>query len=368
LKTAAMVAMLVAAVGLPASAASPPKKQVAKLKRQLPLADDPMPLRGIPLRGETGVRLLVADKPPFVLDIDTGRTTPVRGIPSVHRGAVAIVGVGGRAAVAIAWRPSWRRGQLYAIGDNGASLSGLGTGTEVAPAAEGRSVWVKRFVRRSHCTLRRVRLDGRVTRTPRAFPCAWTIYPGGSLGLGVSRTRVIDPLTRRTVFRTPKNMLNMRLGIVAIAGARVVLEDGPGRDLTVMDAATGTQRRLAWPNTVGQLVRNAVAVDVRGRFVELDFGNPSLTSAAGQAFDVWVLDTETAKLTQLPDMPAFVALKRTNMAWTEDGRLVLLTVSGKEDMVAVWRPGQERLEVKTLRLPYRDDNGNYSFAILGKQQ
>jgi hypothetical protein len=326
-------------------------------------ARDPVPLGGIPLRRETGVRLVVADKPPFVLDIDTGSIRRIRGV----RGPVWVIGVGSRAAVAIA-QPFSRLGQVYAVRGNEAAVSRLGAGLEVASAApDAGSVWVKRFVRPSHCTLRRVRLDGRMTRAPRSFACAWTIYPGGSLGLGVSRTRVIDPLTQRTAFRTPKNTYKMRLGIAAIAGKKVVLENGSGRDLALMDTATGTWRRVEWPSTSGQLYSLPGAVDVRGRFVALQFGNPSWTSEAGQAFDVWVLDTETARLTQLPDMPAFVALKRTNVAWTDDGWLVLLTESAGKVMVAVWKPGQERLEIKTLDIPSRDHNGIFSFAVVASQ-
>jgi hypothetical protein len=80
---------------------------------------------------------------------------------------------------------------------------------------------------------------------------------------------------------------------------------------------------------------------------------------------VWVLDTNTGKLTQLPGMPTFVALKSTNMAWTPDGRLVLLAEerSGR-DVIAVWRPGQQRLALKTVRLPDRSTSGSDSFALL----
>src|SRR5688500_20369460 len=49
-------------------------------------------------------------------------------------------------------------------------------------------------------------------------------------------------------------------------------------------------------------------------------------------------------------MPAFVALKQTNMAWTDDGRLVLLGES-RRTLVAVWRPGEDRLAVRAVRLP-----------------
>jgi hypothetical protein len=78
---------------------------------------------------------------------------------------------------------------------------------------------------------------------------------------------------------------------------------------------------------------------------------------------VWLLDTRTRKLTQLPGMPAFVSLKFTSMAWTHDGRLVLLGESSRKDVVAVWRPGRQRLALKTVHLPRRT-SGSDSFAPL----
>jgi hypothetical protein len=63
-------------------------------------------------------------------------------------------------------------------------------------------------------------------------------------------------------------------------------------------------------------------------------------------------------------MPLVVALKFTDMAWTRDGRLVLLGEDDSGGFVAVWRPGEERLAVKRVRLPQRR-SGSDSFAILG---
>jgi hypothetical protein len=158
------------------------------------------------------------------------------------------------------------------------------------------------------------------------------------------------------------DIFKTRLGIVAVAGEKLVLEDGPGRGFTLLDAATGAQRRLPWPSLLAKL--DQPAVDPAGRFVALAFASVSWTSGAGQAFDVWALDTKTGKLTQLPGMPAFVALKSTNMAWTPDGRLVLLAESAGKDMVGVWRPGEQHLALKTVRLPDRSNSGSDSFAPL----
>lgn len=317
-------------------------------------ARSPVPLRGVPLRGDTGLRLVVADRPPFVLDVDTGRVTPVRGVPPVKRGVLWVVGVGGRAAVVVA-ETVWRRAQLYAVRGGGARVSRLGTGADVTPAADGRSVWVKSVARPSHCTLRQFGLDGRVIRAPRQFPCASTIYPGGSLGLVVNRTRVLEPLSGRTLLTTP-------WGVLAAAGEKLLLT-GPGSLFTLLDTATRAQKRRPWPSILIWL--DEPAVDPQGRFVALSFASPAWEGGSRQALDVWLLDTQTGKLTQVPGMPAFVALKGSSMAWTPDGRLVLLAHSDRRDMVAVWRPGQPRLAVKTVRLPDRADSGSDTFAILG---
>jgi len=172
-------------------------------------ARDPVPLGGAALRGETGLRLLVADNPPFVLDVDTGRVTPSE-IPAISRGTLQVVGVGGRAAVVVA-RSAWKRADLYAVRGRDARVLPLGTGTNAWPAGDGRSVWVQSAASGSRCTLRRMGLDGRQLRPARAFPCATVSDPAaGTLGLVVRRTRVLDPHTGRTVLAT-------RWGVLAAA-------------------------------------------------------------------------------------------------------------------------------------------------------
>jgi hypothetical protein len=78
--------------------------------------------------------------------------------------------------------------------------------------------------------------------------------------------------------------------------------------------------------------------------------------------DVWLLDPATRRFRHLPDMPAIVDLKFTSMAWTSDGRLVMLAQSVGRTVVAVWRPGQKRVAVKPVRLPRRD-GGSDSFVV-----
>jgi len=324
-------------------------------------ARDPALLTGAALSGDTGLRLLVADNPPFVLDVDAGRVSPVVGVPAMKRGkTVSVVGVGGRAAALVA-HSVWQRADTYAVRGRGARVSQLGTGTNVWPAADGRGVLVQSIVG-SRCMLRQMGLDGRQIRAPRVFPCATVSDPaGGSLGLVVGRTRVLNPRTAELVLQT-------RRGIWAVAGTKLILA-GP-ENFTLLDGKTRSAKQLRWPSSAGL---DQPAVDPRGRFVALAFAVPSWPmrtlppgwkgSGGFQVLDVWLLDTKTGTLSHVPGMPAFVALKRTSMAWTDDGRLVVLGESNGDNVVAVWRPGQRRLALKTVQLPERT-GGSDSFAIL----
>jgi hypothetical protein len=313
-------------------------------------AGDPVPLQGVPLRGPTGLRLAVADNPPFLLDVDRNRVMRLRGVPKLSRGALWVVGVEGRAAAVVA--QSGRDADVYGVTGRAMRATSLGTARNIWPA-DGRAVWVQRSVDPSRCSLRKVGLDGRLIRAPRAFPCTPRSDTAGLLGLVVRRTLVLDPRTGRTVYKA-------RWGIYAVARRHLLLA-GPGRQFTLVDPSSGSEKRLPWPSALAGL--DQPAVDPQGRYIALAFADPAWQGGGEQAQDVWLLDTRTVELTQLPDMPAFVSLKFTSMAWTDDGRLVLLAESRRE-VVVTWRPGQPRLAVKAVRLPERT-GGSDSFASLG---
>jgi hypothetical protein len=66
--------------------------------------------------------------------------------------------------------------------------------------------------------------------------------------------------------------------------------------------------------------------------------------------DMWRLDVVTRRWRHLPGMPAKLSAKATDVKWTADGRVVIL--SG--DMLAAWRSGQPHLatqRVKRLKQP-----------------
>jgi hypothetical protein len=310
---------------------------------------DPVSLSGVAFKGGSHLHLLVANNPPFVLDVDTGRVTPIRAPVVMKRGVLSVTAVAGEAGVIVAGYPN---AQIYVVRARGARPILLGGGRNAVPSGEGKSVWIK-SVSGSACNLRQVGLDGHRIGQARSFACDETLESGGSLGIVSNRTRVIDPSTGQTLLTTP-------YGVLAVAGKSLVLA-GPEKAFTVLDSATGTQRKLAWPSILYGL--DEPKADYQGNLVALAFADPAWQSGAHQAMDVWLLDTRTGALTHLPGMPAFVDLKFTSMEWTRDGRLVVLGESRGRGFVAVWRAGAAKLQVKRVRLPLRT-SGSDSFAPL----
>ena len=62
-------------------------------------AAEPAPLHGAPLTGKTGLRLLVANVPPLLVDVDSGRVTRVTGLPLQGKPVLSVSAVGKDAVV-----------------------------------------------------------------------------------------------------------------------------------------------------------------------------------------------------------------------------------------------------------------------------
>ena len=109
----------------------------------------PKPFRGVPLSGRTGLRVLVANLRPFVVDVDSGRVTPVTGIglTGVHGRDHPILDVHavGKDAVVEVDRVYSTLSGIYVVrhGTTRASRIATGRSLEVAPTGEGPALWVK---------------------------------------------------------------------------------------------------------------------------------------------------------------------------------------------------------------------------------
>jgi len=319
----------------------------------------PGELRGVPLTGATGLVLLVSADPPYLLDVDTGRVTPVKGL-SVH-GPGPVLSVLAAGPDAVVWidrgplASGIPREGLYLVRHGSAFATGIAAGSDVQPAAGGRSVWVKSFIDAHHCTLREISLAGRPLRDPRPVPCsAALIDPGAGALLGEGRS-VIDPASGRVLLRTSS--------LWAIAGHVAVTSGEPLRPLTLTDLRTGMRRALRYPSQIGG--PDEAAVDPSAKLIALSFSDPAFHATGMQVTDAWLLDPSTGRWQHIPGMPADVALKFTSMSWTSDGRLVMLAqtpTSGPAShvVIAVWRPGQKSLAVRSVHIPARD-SGSDSF-------
>jgi len=320
----------------------------------------PRPLRGVTLREKTGLRLLVASNPPFVLDGDSGRVTPVTVLSKAPRAVVSVLAAGQNAVV---WLDRARRGRkvpqaaLYVVRRETTRATRLSGGWSVVASVDGRAVWISAYRSARECTLRELWLDGRPRRAPRPFPCAW-LDAGGSLGLIVHTRRgdaLVDPDSLRTVLHAPQ--------LLAVAGSRVLVEDREKR-LTLADT-TKQRQRLPWPSSIGggssQGGTDDAPVDPNGGSIALGFSDPAYQGDGTQVTDVWLLDAASGAFNQLPDMPAIVSLKRTSWAWTTDGRLVFLAETVDGTVVGVWKRGDSRIAVKRMKLPERN-SGSDSFV------
>jgi hypothetical protein len=304
--------------------------------------------------------LLVAADPPYLLDADTGRVTPVKGL-SVHGPApvLSVLAAGRDAVVWIDRRPPAASGipddDIYLVRHGDAIATRIAAGSDVQPAAGGRSVWVKSFTGAHHCTVREIDLAGRHLRGPRPVPCpAALIDPGAGALLAEGRS-VIDPASGRVLLRTSS--------LWAIAGHLALTAGEPMHPLSLTDLRAGTRRALRWPSLIGGT--DEAAVDPSAKLIALSFSDPAYRGTGTQATDVWLLAPGTGRWQHLPGMPADVALKFTSMSWTSDGRLVMLAqtpTSGpaSHDVIAVWRPGQKSLAIRSVHIPARD-SGSDSF-------
>jgi len=316
------------------------------------------PLAGVPLAGRTGLRLLVARDPrPFVVDVDQERVRPVTGLPSDGERVVSVLPVGEHAVIVsertcASCRPPGPG--VFGIWRHSTTAVRLGTAQEVMAARDGRAVWLVDHQTTSACTLRQVGLEGRRRRPARPISCTTKLLGELPAGLLVASGPSEDPWERPTSLVDQRGH-RTRLGfaaadLLAATGELVLTSAEPLAPLTLTNLRTGTSWRLGWPSRLRGGTHIA-AVHPNGRDIAVGFHG--LAAPGEEGYDLWLLDTISRRWQHLPDFPAAdIAAKATDLAWTRDGRLVLLTgTATRGQVVAVWRPGQPRLSLRPVTLP-----------------
>lgn len=315
------------------------------------------PLAGVPLAGGGRLRLLVASEPaPFVIDLDRHRVQPVTGLPAGGERVVSVVPVGEHAVIVsericTGCQPAVK---VYGIWRGRTAAVQLGTDREVAAARDGRAVWLLGQRTATACTLREVGLDGWLRQPPRPVSCTTKLLAELPAGLLVATGTAEDPWAR------PSSLLDRashrtRLGfaaasLLAATGQLLLTSAEPQAPLTLTNLASHRSWRLGWPSRLRGGTHIA-AVHPNGRDIAVGFHG--LAAPGEEGYDLWLLNTATRRWQHLPDLPAAdIAAKATDMAWTPDGRLVVLTTTPTHGhVVAVWRPGQSRLALRPLELP-----------------
>ena len=327
------------------------------------------PLAGVPLAGRTGIRLLVARDPtPFVADLDQEHVRPVTGLPGDGERVVSVLPVGEHAVIVsertcASCRPPGP--EVYGIWRSSATAVRLGTAQEVVAARDGRAVWLVDHQTVTSCTLRQVGLEGRLRRPARPVSCTTKLLSELPAGLLVASGPSEDPWDRPTSLVDQRGR-RTRLGfpaadLLAATGELVLTSAEPLAPLTLTDLGSGARWRLGWPSRLRGGTHIA-AVHPNGRHIAVGFYGLAAPGEGG--YDLWLLDIISRRWQHLPDFPAAdVVAKATDLAWTGDGRLVLLTQTATlGQVVAVWRPGQPRLALRPVTLP-QPSPGTSTLAI-----
>jgi hypothetical protein len=323
------------------------------------------PLPGTPLPGTSGLRLLVAGDPNLVvLDVDTGASRPVTGLPTDADRSTHVESVGGHAVVVSRrdCRGCDAGSVAYLVRRGGTAATRLGDAVDVEPAGDGQAVWLLRRQDATRCTLDQVGLDGRPRRPPRPLPCDAVLVGEVPAGLLVYRTAAGGPHSELVAADGAVRRLPMVVDGVA-APDMALSTVTRGKLVALTDLGTGASHRLPWPSGLDDHVMGLVDAHPDGRLVSVAF-YPA-RNGPEQTFDAWLLDLATRRWRQLPDMPLRLAPAKPQLRWTADGRLVLLAGLPGEpaSLVAVWRPGQPRLATRRARLPGPERRTGYRFAI-----
>jgi len=323
-----------------------------------PSASGARPLSGVPLQGAIGLRLLILGHPvPVVLDVDRGTIQPVTGLPTDNRRQVQIKAVG-KDAIIVSERPRpvndpRRVSDIFLLRHGGTVATRLGVGADAAASRDGHGVWLLSYQdkAKSRCVLGQVGLDGRQRGPAWPMPC---------------QTRLVEEIPAGLLIDDSSALVNPQGNVVRLldlygqpAGGNLVLRGGQADEpITLADVGGSGRWRLRYPSRLDGPWAGIGPVRARpdGRLAVVAFGDPA-DPGPEQALDVWLLDLATRRWRHLPDMPARVAIKATDMRWTADGRLVLLTelveveANDQRTVVAVWRPGEPRIAVRQVRLP-----------------
>lgn len=305
-----------------------------------------LPLAGVPLRGRTSLRLLVADAPaPFIFDVDRGTVQRISGLPTQGDRETTVLPVG-RHALVLSYCFSRRcppASGVYVLRRGSTKASRLGTALQVVASRDGRGAWMLSRRAAGRCALREVRLDGRPRRAAKRVSCRTGLVAELPAGLLVNFAGPGGTNEHSALLRPDGRVVRFRDWQAQPVVGNLVLSGTDRRTpLLLHNMASGASHRLPWPARPDYRL-GEVTGQPNGRLATIDFAQYSPV----HRYDLWLLDTTTRRWRHLPEMPARVVPKTTDVEWTRDGRAVVLAYNA----LGVWRPGEARLAVRRVKAP-----------------
>ena len=322
-------------------------------------------LTGAPLRGRTGLALVVAGLggrgPADIVNVDSGKVRALRGLGvsgslRMWSPSLQLIPVSGGALAVVTHRAC----SQCSTNEDDDLITADGSVRRVAtrhfPALRGTietsripgtaAEWVLVWPHRGACTLRLLPS----TRAPVVVPCGDL---GGTFPAGVAlwtdhdqRGIIVNPLTGAVRGRlSSSNTYDLVGHGLAIEGASYKAPTS----ISLVNLATGNRLSLGWPSRLH--FGYEVFPEAAGPLVAIDFADPAYPppprQTTGQAADLWVLDTRNGHFTHLPGFPSLEAIKLSGIAWTRDGRLIVVAHE-RHTVLGLWRPGQRTLHLRTV--------------------
>jgi len=344
-----------------------------------PLPTKPALMAGHPLARADGVRLLVGGEQPAWLQVPSGHTEPIRGLPGRGQAYQLLpIGGGWTAEPFAPGKPGCGScapaspQPVYYIADGAAAASRVGTADVTAPAAVPGALWLVSYrpyadMSTAAGTAREVSVTGAALGLPVSLPPGYTIYQGTRAGLllaqeqgdaGQFRYELWDPGTGRVT----RSIMN----VIAESPTQIAWIPACGDSCVVhvLKVADGRAARISLPRKT-RVGRGAFSPD--GRLLALQVMAGTITDGFPATSQLMVATLATGQLTALPGTTVGSGIGLA-FGWQPGTRQLIcdLTVSGPAQpqwQVGVWQPGDARLSTALARTAYQSwpviDQGPY---------
>lgn len=312
------------------------------------------PLSGVPLAAPTGLRLLLAASPPVIVDLDRDTREELSGVPAGADRVVLVKRLGTSAVLSSDYPDFDPNAELFVLRSGSLAAERFTSGTSFAPANDQTGIWVARNLGDAGCTLHKIAFSGRELVPSRPLDCRFVLRDETPHGLLMSMVPASqhEPSWDEIISIDSGQLVRTFENVLAVTDEWILARKrNEPVTLLLQQMGSDSRREVTPPTDIGEPSYGQVSPD--GRYMAISFEHPAWPGPT-QRLDLWLLDLKSFEWLRAPSMPVGAALKATSFVWAADGRLVLL---GDFDhigtAVAVWHPGRDQLEIRSVPLPER---------------